>query len=590
MRSTPPSVLLLPLLTLIPACLPEITFVRVDAGDAATDIAADRSTADASLDVLLDAPVDTQTDASLDAPEIPPAPCAATETRCDGRCVTLSSDAQHCGRCNAPCAAPTGGSASCRASVCIPSCPPGTLLAGDACEMPAPPKLLWPSPTAHVAGRHPTLWWRPPPGVDRVRIELCRTADCATPLIATTVAGGQLTVEGALPAGVVFWRARSVVDGAMSSRVSPTWQFVVPPRDAMGSAAWGNALDYNGDGRRDVAVWNPSGLVEVYLGGATGLATMPAVTLRASSGDLAFVSAVGDVNGDGYGDLVATVNGSTTLFPGGVETGTGLSGLSMQVQGAASVDGLEGIGDVNGDGYGDLAALVTASEDPSGPRRNDVLTGREVLSTRWTAAQSLGATSTLGFVAIEAHPFSDVLVWNAAAWALHAGSGAGVRMDPSWRISWIGGGQRFVFEGDVNGDGLSDASLRLSSPLSPGESTTLLLSPAPYTATQSITSFGSYTIPVGDVDGDGLSDCVARSGTSLRVHRGTAMGYATTPFATLALATGTPVASAGSDVNGDGFDDVLVVVGRSLVVVLGGASAPLRVQPAIALSSSIVAL
>ncbi len=68
------------------------------------------------------------------------------------------------------------------------------------------------------------------------------------------------------------------------------------------------------------------------------------------------------------------------------------------------------------------------------------------------------------------------------------------------------------------------------------------------------------------------------------------MGYATTPFATLALATGTPVASAGSDVNGDGFDDVLVVDGRSLVVVLGGASAPLRVQPAIALSSSIVAL
>src|SRR5204863_318808 len=93
-----------------------------------------------------------------------------------------------------------------------------------------------------------------------------------------------------------------------------------------------SAGDVNGDGFADLVVGAPgvstnTGRAYVYLGGAGGLATTPATTLTApdgAGGDFGIsVASAGDVNGDGYADLVvgahrvSTDTGRAYVYLGG---------------------------------------------------------------------------------------------------------------------------------------------------------------------------------------------------------------------------------------------------------------------------------
>src|SRR5207245_1145792 len=121
----------------------------------------------------------------------------------------------------------------------------------------------------------------------------------------------------------------------------------------------GSAGDVNRDGFGDVVVGAPGGFsqpnVFVYLGSPTGLSTVSAWSLDSGSHPGAavpvFASTAGDVNGDGFGDLIVAGASKVSVYPGGP---AGLSTAPLWTVTSEFTSAVGAAGDVNGDGYGDV--------------------------------------------------------------------------------------------------------------------------------------------------------------------------------------------------------------------------------------------
>ncbi len=195
----------------------------------------------------------------------------------------------------------------------------------------------------------------------------------------------------------------------------------------------------NGDGFGDVVVgapyWNgvaaSEGRAYLYLGSAAGLGATPAWTADPTDQANALfgvsVASAGDVNGDGFGDVVvgapfwdgvATDEGRAYLYLGSA-TGLGATPAwtADPTDTSASFAGsVASAGDVNGDGFGDVAVS------------GDYWSGAGVYEGR--AYLSIGSATGLG-----ATP-----AWTA---------------DPTDQANaWFG--NPLASAGDVNGDGLGD--------------------------------------------------------------------------------------------------------------------------------------
>ena len=386
------------------------------------------------------------------------------------------------------------------------------------------------------------------------------------------------------------------------------------------------AGDVNGDGYDDVLVGagnydnghHDEGRVYLYLGSAAGLGASPAWYAESNS-DTAFlgysVGTAGDVNGDGYGDIIVGAlrywngqfhEGRAYVWLGGP---TGPAATPHWITESNQANAEYGVsvgtaGDVNGDGYADvIVGALQYSNGHTNEGRVYVYHGSSsgLTTTPSWIAESNQTNAFLGFWVgtagdVNGDGYSDVVSGadlfdngqsnegRAFCWM---GGPTGLSASPAWMVEGNQAGalmgKPIESAGDVNGDGFSDVivSARNFDNGQTDEGQVYIYLGSPFgletspawsaEGNQAMGTFGSQVSTAGDVNGDGFSDILvgARTFDNGQTDEGRAYLFLSTPagprtqpsWSSVGDAAGerfgTSVAPAG-DVNGDGISDVIV--------------------------------
>jgi FG-GAP repeat/FG-GAP-like repeat len=500
--------------------------------------------------------------------------------------------------------APTDATDSAAPSPACDVCPAGN--AECRSEL-AAPRLIAPLSTATATSQTPLLHWALAPGEDGAQVEICHDRACTMP-VTTFVAHGTSGAPGVeLARGVYFWRVSGTADCLVGTQTSAVWEFFVGARSAPVNTAWGTVLDVDGDGVADVAVGAyTTGFVDVYLGGAEGLSSTPLLLSSpdGTDGQLgAALASAGDVNGDGFADLVVGApyagpneSGNVYVYLGGPHGlyATPIPLFADGSYGSAFGTSVASAGDVNGDGYAD----VVAASGNTNERVYVSLGGPDGMSTPTVFSPGFAYQAVSGAGDINGDGFGDVVIapftmpGNAGTASVYLGGpgglsktsislvGPGVPAGGPYRVDSYGA---VACAGDVNGDGYADilvggsgdnaAYLYFGSPHGPSAGALAITGPGDVHG-----GFGSSVAGAGDVNADGLADIVIGQpfanepggAGAAYVYFGVESGLSSTPVslvnpsAAVLAEAGIEydlfgmVVAGGGDVNGDGFDDVVV--------------------------------
>ncbi|MCA9492559.1 MAG: FG-GAP repeat protein [Myxococcales bacterium] len=285
--------------------------------------------------------------------------------------------------------------------------------------------------------------------------------------------------------------------------------------------------DVNGDGYDDVIVSAPTwvqgsqvGAVFVYQGAPGGLPANATTTLLGGTVNGWFgrsLASAGDVNGDGYDDLLVADNTTTSLHLGSA------GGLSANAAWTVTGTVVASAGDVNGDGWLDVAV-----GRPSGFGSVDVYAGSAggfgaSPTTTITGTVSGGELGTaIAAADVDGDGYDDLVIgapgpdWEGGHVHVHLGSAAGLASTAAWSLAGDEGndqmGASLASAGDADGDGYEDVLVGVEGQGTGGAARFLLgsstgeLRPAWVAEeTQGIAHLGA-AVATGDVDGDGLVD------------------------------------------------------------------------------------
>jgi hypothetical protein len=452
---------------------------------------------------------------------------------------------------------------------------------------------------------------------------------------AETTLSAHFLLAGPLVAGAILWPVEVACDGVPSSGRAAAADWVGEANQSFASFGISIAAagDVNGDGYGDVIVGAAEfdngqvgeGKVFVYHGSPVGLPTTPDWSVEGEQAGANFgvsVGTAGDVNGDGYDDVIVGANfydngqtdeGRASVYHG---SASGLSPTPSWIAESNQADAVFGYsartaGDVNGDGYDDVIVGAMAYDNgeldegrayvylgsPKGLRRRP----------RWTAEGNQpgaqGGCACFGYSVgtagdVNGDGYDDVVVGapfqdngqnNEGRAYVYLGSPLG----PSTQPAWTGeGDQENAYfgravgtAGDVDGDGYDDivvgADYYDKDQQDEGAAFVYHGSRSgPSTTAQWIgdtnlggTRYGASVGAAGDVNGDGFGDLIVgapswwgtpSTGGAAFAYFGSASGLPAAPD-WMGLGQGTYVAAqyglsvgTAGDVNGDGFDELLV--------------------------------
>jgi|JI9StandDraft_1071089.scaffolds.fasta_scaffold00688_19 hypothetical protein len=130
--------------------------------------------------------------------------------------------------------------------------------------------------------------------------------------------------------------------------------------------------DFNGDGYSDLAISDVStganGFVYIYNGTASGFSVTPTLQLSsASDSNFGIALTAGDINGDGYSDLICAKSTTSNLFTFfGSSSGLSTTATSLSTIAAVSSSPRMLLADLSGDGKADLILTDTSDSGNTG--------------------------------------------------------------------------------------------------------------------------------------------------------------------------------------------------------------------------------
>ncbi len=458
----------------------------------------------------------------------------------------------------------------------------------------------------------------------------------------------KITIDGGTTQYVSVIAGRwkySLPTGASAWREGSTHEVIVEPPfgnfDVTVRVRKGANRDVNGDGYPDVVTssYNYSGgggtgrLYIFHSSGATGVSTAGAgaantiITGGAPLDNFGYSVALGDVNGDGYADVISgaplysTATGRVYVFHSSGTNGvtiTGVGSASSTITGETVNDNFGSSvasGDVNGDGYADVIAGARTYPNTGNTGRVYIFhssgTGGVSITLAASASRIISGEagsaqcgSSLATGDVNGDGYADVIAGAPAysgaqgrAYIFHSAGSSGISIILAASASRIitgeagGGGDYFgvaVTAGDINGDGYSDVVAGANGYSAGVYNGRVYVFHSTGTGGVSITAAGSassiltgvsnndhlgFSVATGDINGDGYYDVVTgayrwnSNGNTGRVYIFHSTGSSGVQTAGAASASSMITGTAGGDyfgaalsvvdINCDGYADVL---------------------------------